>query len=96
MVAALEYLHHPLRAETSLGYVGPALELLEEIRATGDIFFPTRWLAATLSGHASPEAAAVVSRFLEAHPELPPRLREKVLQEADPLFRAVALRDLQD
>ena len=65
-------------------------QLLEEVKATGDIFFPTRWLSATLGGHASAEAASVVRGFLREHPEYPPRLLGKILQEADPLFRAAA------
>ena len=93
VVTALGYLHHPLRAEASRGYILPSLELLEEVRATGDIFFPTRWLSATFSGHATPEAAEIVRGFIEEREEtLPSRLMEKLLQEADPLFRAVALR----
>ena len=94
VVTALGYLHHPLRAASSRRYIRPSLELLEEIRATGDIFFPTRWLSATFSGHSSPEAAAIVRDFIEATPDLPPRLLEKLLQEADPLFRAVQLQTL--
>ncbi len=94
VVTALGYLHHPLRAASSRSYILPSLELLEEVRATGDIFFPTRWLSATLSGHASPEAAAMVRAFIEAHEAtLPPRLMDKLLQEADPLFRAVSIRE---
>ena len=67
---------------------GPALELLPEIRRTGDIFFPKRWMDATLGGQRSPEAAAAVRRYLAAHPELPERLRWVVLNAADELFRA--------
>jgi len=94
VVTALGYLHHPVRAEASRGYIRPSLELLEEIRATGDIFFPTRWLSATLSGHTSPEAAAIVQAFIDENRRtLPPRLMDKLLQESDPLFRAVAIRD---
>ncbi len=92
VVSALSLLHHPLRADESLGYVRPGLDLLLEVRATGDIFFPTRWLAATLGGHASAEAAAIVRDFIERHPDYPPRLKGKLLQEADPLFRAQRLR----
>jgi len=92
VVAALGYLHHPLRAEGSLRFLRPSLELLPEVARTGDIFFPTRWLSATLSGHASAEAAAVVRAFIDERPDLPPRLVGKLLQEADPLFRAVVLR----
>ena len=39
--------------------------LLREIQRTGDIFFPKRWMDATLSGHQSASAARVVSAFLE-------------------------------
>ncbi|MEJ2504445.1 MAG: M1 family aminopeptidase [Gemmatimonadota bacterium] len=92
VVTALSLLHHPLRAEASLPYIRPALDRLLEVQRTGDIFFPTRWLAATLGGHASPEAATTVRAFIDAHPDYPPRLLGKLLQEADPLFRAVRLR----
>jgi aminopeptidase N len=92
VVTALSLLHHPARASASLAYVRPGLEMLSEIQATGDIFFPGRWLAATLSGHASDEAAAVVRAYIRDHPDLPPRLLNKLLQEADPLFRSIRLR----
>ncbi len=91
VVAALRYLHHPLRAESSRRYIEPSLVMLEEIHDTGDIFFPGRWLGATLGGHSSPAAARIVRDFIDTHPDLPPRLRGKLLQEADPLFRAAAL-----
>jgi aminopeptidase N len=85
---AMGAMHHPLRAAESLVMVRPALDLVEEIQRTGDIFFPLRWLNATLDGHASPEAADTVRAFLEANPNMPQRLRGKVLQAADDLFRA--------
>ena len=69
----------------------PALELLEEIQRTGDIFFPSGWLDATLGGHNSPSAAAIVRRFLDERPNYPPRLKAKILQSADDLFRAAAI-----
>ncbi|HSM61248.1 MAG TPA: M1 family aminopeptidase [Longimicrobiales bacterium] len=87
----LRNLHHPLRAEASLPFVLPALEMIEEIQRTGDIFFPGRWLDATLGGHNEPEAAETVRRFLEANPDLPPRLRAKVLQSADGVWRAAEI-----
>jgi aminopeptidase N len=67
--------------------VRPALDLLLEIRQTGDIFFPARWMDATLSGHRSPEVAAEVRAFLESHPDYPQRLRWTILTAADELFR---------
>ena len=84
----LRFLNHPLRGAETQKFVGPALELLPEIRRTGDIFFPKRWMDATLGGQRSPEAAAAVRRYLAAHPELPERLRWVVLNAADELFRA--------
>ncbi|HEX7118310.1 MAG TPA: M1 family aminopeptidase [Longimicrobiales bacterium] len=91
VLEAVSYLHHPLRATHAERYVLPSLELLEEIQRTGDIFFPKRWLDATLGGHSSPAVAATVRRFLETHPALPPRLRGKLLQSADGLFRAARI-----
>ncbi|HSK21273.1 MAG TPA: M1 family aminopeptidase [Longimicrobiales bacterium] len=88
----LAMLNHPLRADQALEYIRPALELLPEIQRTGDIFFPRRWVDAMLSGHATPEAAAEVRAYLDQTPDLAPRLRGIVLQAADDLFRAAALR----
>ncbi len=88
VLEGLAYLNHPLRARQSEQYIRPALDMLEEIRRTGDIFFPKRWLDATLDGHSSPAAAQVVRAFLREHPDYPPRLRGIVLQSADELFRA--------
>ena len=84
---AMALLHHPLRADASLPLVRPALDLTLEIQRTGDIFFPLRWLNATLDGHRSSDAADTVRAYLKANPDLPPRLRGKVLQAADDLFR---------
>ncbi len=53
--------------------------------------FPKRWLDATLGGHRSPAAAEIVRRFLAENPDLSPRLRGKVLQSADGLFRAATV-----
>jgi len=93
VLSALRFLHHPLREEESRRYLRPGLDLLEEIQRTGDIFFPKRWLDAMLDGHSSPEAADVVRVFLAEHPDYPDRLRAKILQSSDVLFRAATLRD---
>jgi len=89
--AALGYLHHPLRQETSEKYLPASLDLLEEIQQTGDIFFPAGWLQATLGSYQSPTAARTVRAFLAAHPAYNPQLRNKLLQAADDLFRAEKL-----
>jgi aminopeptidase N len=93
VVDGLRYLHHPLRASTSLKYIQPGLELLQEVQRTGDIFFPKRWMDATLGGHRSPQAARIVDAFVRRlPPTYPERLRRTILSSADDLFRASGLR----
>ena len=92
VLAAVGYLHHPLRAAHARRFIRPSLELVEEIQRTGDIFFPSSWLDATLGGHNSDDAADTVRRFLEGlGPDYPRRLREKILQSADLLFRSAGI-----
>jgi aminopeptidase N len=87
VLESLAYLNHPLREAHAKRFVRPALELLREIQRTGDIFFPTRWMDATLTGHRSPEVAATVRDFLAREPLYPQRLRWTILTAADELFR---------
>lgn len=90
---ALGYLNHPRRPTAEkLHYILPALELLEEIQRTGDIFFPRRWISAVLGGQNSAEASATVRQFLAKSPNFSYRLRNKVLMAADLLFRAAKMR----
>ena len=91
VLEALDNLHHPLKIAQSESYVLPSLELLEQIQSTGDIFFPSRWLDATLANHRSSSAVATVNGFLAARPDYNAQLRTKILQAADPLLRANAL-----
>ena len=89
VLQGLSYLHHPLRASGSEAFIPASLELVQEIQRTGDIFFPKRWVDATLSGHQSVSAAATVRSFLERIPEgYPERLRRNIVASADDLFRA--------
>ena len=87
VLEALGYLHHPMVAGRSAKYIQPSLEMLEEIKSTGDIFFPGNWITTTLAGHHSPEAKATVEKFLDDHPDYPPDLKLKILQAADHLIR---------
>ena len=93
VTAALGYLHHPLRQATSEKYLPASLDLLTEIQATGDIFFPASWLQATLGSYRSATAARTVQAFLAVHPATSynPQLRLKLLQASDDLFRAQKL-----
>ena len=85
---ALQYLHHPLRATSAEKYIIPSLGLVQEIQQTGGIFFPKRWAATILSGHQSIEAKELVQQFLGNLPvEYPVKLKNKILQSADPLER---------
>jgi aminopeptidase N len=77
---ALRLLNHPLREDASLPYLRPALERLEEIQRTGDIFFPQNWLEAALDGHSSPRAAKAVREFLVERPDYPLPLKRLILQ----------------
>ncbi len=89
VLEGLGYLHHPLRADASKQYVRPSLDLLWEIQKTGDIFFPKRWLDATLGGHSTRDVADAVRTFLDTLPaNYPERLRNITLQSADELYRA--------
>lgn len=85
---AQRFNHHPLRAPASLEMVADSLQLVQPIQQSGDIFFPLRWLNATLDGHSSAEAAMLVHNYLADNPDLPDHLRAKVLQAADGLFRS--------
>lgn len=76
----LSLINDPSREPRACRHIRPALDLLEEIQRTGDIFFPTNWLAALLGGHSSAEAATAVSTWLDSHPAFFPPLRRKVLE----------------
>ena len=96
VLSALRFLHHPLRAGESEHYIRPSLDLLEEIQQTGDIFFPDRWLGATLGWHHTASAAAIVQDYLDDRADLAPRLRAKVLQAVDGLVRAARITETGD
>jgi len=93
VLEAVAYLHHPLRAPVSEKYILVNLAMLREIQRTGDIFFPKRWMDATLSGHSSGSAARVVADFERSLPsDYPERLRRVILSSADDLMRAASRR----
>lgn len=78
----LGLLNHPLRQKHALKYIEPALSAMEEIQATGDIFFPKGWIGSTLEGHHSKEAGEIVNQYLAAHPDMLLLLKNKILQSA--------------
>ena len=91
VIEAVQYLHHPLRIESAEKFVLPSLEMINEIRESGELFFTDRWLNATFYGHRSAAVTETVNNLLSAHPDLNPKLKQKVLQAIDPVQRAVNL-----
>lgn len=87
VLEALGYLHHPLREGSSERYILPSLEMLEEIKFTGDIFFPAGWAGAILGSYQSATAWESVTGFLERNPDYPADLKLKILQAADNIYR---------
>lgn len=78
----LGYLCHPLREEQAVKYIRPALDSLQYIQRTSDIFFPQNWTRTLLGGLHTPEALAEVEKFLADNPDFPPLLKSKILQAA--------------
>jgi aminopeptidase N len=88
VTTALSYLNHPLRQSTSIKYLPKSLDLVEEIQRTGDVFFPQSWLSSMFGNYQTKEAYQIVSDFLKQHPNYNPKLKDKILQTTDILFRA--------
>ncbi len=80
---SLSYLNHNMRQKEAIDYIRPALDELEDIQRTGDIFFPTAWLRSLLSGHISDGAKAEITLFLKENPDYPPMLLNKIKQQTD-------------
>ena len=78
---ALYYLNHPLRAVKSIHYVRRGLDVLEEVKHTGDIFFPTSWTRSLLRGHKSKEVNDIVNSFFVDNKNYSPMLESKLRQQ---------------
>ncbi len=78
----LRLLNDRTREPQSNGYIKPGLDVLQEVQQTGDIFFPGYWLSALLSGHHSQEAKQTVNAFIQAHPDYPEKLMNKLKENA--------------
>jgi aminopeptidase N len=88
VLEAQRYLNHPLREAHARRFIRPSLELLRDIQRTGDIFFPKRWMDATLGGHRGEEAVKDVNDFLAGESQYPQRLHWTVLTALDEVVRA--------
>ncbi|HEX8362986.1 MAG TPA: ERAP1-like C-terminal domain-containing protein, partial [Longimicrobium sp.] len=90
--ASLGAFNDPARPELSHPHLRASLDRLEWIRENRRIFFLPRWVNAFIGGQTTPEALAVVDRFLAENPRLPPDIRRKVLQARDELELTVRVR----
>jgi aminopeptidase N len=79
-------------SDLSLPYLRAALDSLPYIQANRRIFFLGGWLGAFIGGQRTPEALAIVQKYLADHPSLPLDLKQKVLQTVDELDRTVKIR----
>jgi aminopeptidase N len=92
VTAATGPFNTPLHSELTLKYLRPSLDRLEWVRDNRRIFFLPRWISAFVGGQDSPEALAIIDRFLAENPGLPMDIRRKVLQSRDELERTVRVR----
>lgn len=90
---ALSLLNHRLRDSESVRYIRPALDVLPEVQATGDIFFPGGWCASLLSAHRSDEASAALYSYLADNPDIKKLLLNKILNGAYFLTRGKTVAD---
>lgn len=81
-LSLLSLLNHPARHDHSVRYITPALEMLPQLQATGDIFFPANWATYLLSSYRSRQAADQVAGFIATHPDMNPLLLNKIHQAA--------------
>lgn len=91
VTTALGYLHHPIRGNRSEKYLPQTLQLLDEVRATGDIFFPSDWMRASFNYYQSESALDIFQTFLKKKPNYDESLKRIILQETDDLYRAQAI-----
>ena len=76
----LSYLCHPAREKLAVGYIREALDSLQYIQRTSDIFFPQNWTRALLRERHSKEALQAVDEFLKENENFPELLKSKILQ----------------
>ena len=88
----LALLNHHTRQADAVEYIYPALEELQEVQRTGDIFFPRNWVGSLLAGHNSKRALHEVNRFLKDNPDYPVLLWKKIRQATWHLHRAYPTR----
>ena len=88
-IAMLRLLNSDVFEPQSNGYIESSLKSLEYIQQTSDIFFPSKWMKALMSGHKSREAAQAIDSFIKATPNYPSNLKNIVLEASWILMKQV-------
>lgn len=81
-ISAMSLLCCPRLGEEPIERIRPALDKLETIQTTGDIFFPANWCKALLGKQRSAEAQKIVTVFLKENELMNPLLKNKILNGA--------------
>jgi aminopeptidase N len=92
MQESLAFFHWPGQEALTLPYLRQALARLAWVKQHRRIFFLPAWIDAYVNAHSTPNALATVEEFLKPAAGLPDDVRNKLLQSADELRRAVRLR----
>ena len=88
-IKTLAYLCHPSREKQAVGYIREALDSLQYIQRTSDIFFPQNWTRTLLRERHSQEALKEVEDFLYDNKDLQELLKSKILQASWNLQRTI-------
>ncbi|MGD8340833.1 MAG: M1 family aminopeptidase, partial [Gammaproteobacteria bacterium] len=91
-VSALGLLCHPLRADEAIDYLEPGIEHAATLARHNEVFLPRQWLTALFLGHGTAEAERRIRGMVRRY-EGAPGFRSLILETADPVFRAAAIRE---
>jgi len=91
ITASLGLFNHPAHARSTLPLLAPALRALPRLYRNRKIFFVNRWIDAFVGGQSSPDALAIVQRFL-ARKAIEPHLRRKLVDAEHELQLVVSAR----
>ena len=81
-IRALDLLSADIYEPQNCNLIAPSFKSLEYIQETSDIFFPEKWVKAVLAHHKSADAKQEVEKFLQANPNFPDNLKNKILAAA--------------
>ena len=86
----LGYLCHRTREQQAATYIAEAIDSLQYIQRTSDIFFPQSWTRTLLADRRSEEAIQALNTSLQRHDDYNQLLKNKILQAAWNLQRRAA------